>query len=152
RNGRDRADGDRARGPQEPNVDDVHRGGPRALRRGRVLAPRFLRTPVGRGLVPRRRWVGRGTSPCPTGERANYFRASAPAWAIWASCWDVTPETPMAPMILPPTTIGIPPSSMLAPCRFSSRRLAPPCAMRSWNTFVGRRKATAEYALSRATS
>src|SRR6058998_3119643 len=63
----------------------------------------------------------------------SYFRLSAPAFAIWASCCEVTPETPMLPMSLPSTTIGTPPSSGLAPLSFNSRRFEPPCSMASWN-------------------
>src|SRR5207245_114147 len=65
---------------------------------------------------------------------------------------EVTPETPMLPMSLPSTTIGIPPSRGLAPLSFSRRRFEPPCSMASWNALVGRRNATAELALSFATS
>lgn len=61
----------------------------------------------------------------------GYFSESAPACAICASCWPVTPDTPMLPMILPSAMMSTPPSSMLAPVRFSSRRLAPPCATAS---------------------
>ena len=39
------------------------------------------------------RLFGRGT------ERPRYFSASTPAWPIWASCWEVTPETPIPPTI-----------------------------------------------------
>ena len=31
--------------------------------------------------------------------RVPYFKESAPAWPIWASCCEVTPDTPMAPTI-----------------------------------------------------
>jgi NAD(P)H-dependent flavin oxidoreductase YrpB (nitropropane dioxygenase family) len=44
---------------------------------------------------------------------ACYFSASIPAWAICASCCDVTPDTPTLPTILPSTTMGMPPSSTL---------------------------------------
>jgi multiple sugar transport system permease protein len=81
-----------------------------------------------------------------------FFSASIPACATCASCAEVTPETPMPPMTLPSARIGMPPSSMLAPVRPRSRTFSPPLAIRSWKTLVGRRKATAEYAFSRATS
>src|SRR5262249_49967288 len=58
----------------------------------------------------------------------------------------------MLPMSLPSTMIGTPPSGGVAPLSFNRRRFAPPCSMASWNAFVGRRNATAEYDLSFATS
>src|SRR6267143_6268579 len=58
--------------------------------------------------------------------RAYFVNASAPALATCASCSDVAPDTPTAPMILPSTMSGIPPSSGLAPLSFSSRRFGPP--------------------------
>jgi hypothetical protein len=58
--------------------------------------------------------------------RIGYFSASIPALAICASCADVTPDTPIAPMILPSTTIGMPPSSGLAPLSRRIRRFSPP--------------------------
>ena len=39
-----------------------------------------------------------------------YFAALAPAAAAMPSCWPVPPLAPIAPMILPLTTIGTPPS------------------------------------------
>ena len=39
-----------------------------------------------------------------------YFAALAPAAAAKPSCWPVPPLAPIAPMILPLTTIGTPPS------------------------------------------
>src|SRR5262249_54987700 len=69
--------------------------------------------------------------------------ASAPAWATCASCCEVPPDTPMAPMIAPPTMTGTPPSKTVALPSFSNLRFTPPCAIRSWNTFVGRLNATA---------
>jgi hypothetical protein len=48
-------------------------------------------------------------------------------------------------------TIGSPPSRGLAPGTRRIRRFAPPCPSASSNALVGRRKATAEYAFSRAT-
>jgi cytochrome P450 len=78
--------------------------------------------------------------------------ASIPAFATCPSCGAVPPETPMAPMILPSAMIGMPPSIGLAPVRRRRRRLAPPWATASSNALVGRRNATADQALSRATS
>jgi len=40
----------------------------------------------------------------------SYFSASIPAFATCPSCGALPPETPTAPMILPSTTMGIPPS------------------------------------------
>ena len=65
-----------------------------------------LRNSLRRPEAPRR--LGQ-----PGALRTAYFMLSIPAWAIWASCWDVTPETPTPPMILPSATIGMPPSSTL---------------------------------------
>src|SRR5438105_5975545 len=48
-----------------------------------------------------------------------------PAWAVWASCWEVTPDTPIDPMILPSWTIGMPPSRTLKPVD-RKRRFTPP--------------------------
>ena len=89
---------------------------PRAPHRP-VLDGRTRTSHAERRPIPRRRRA----LPRP----GSYFSASMPAWAIWASCCEVTPETPMPPMILPSTTIGMPPSSTLYPM-FRSRRLAPP--------------------------
>src|SRR6185437_4716873 len=38
-----------------------------------------------------------------------YFSAATPACEIVSSCEPLPPETPMAPMSLPPTTSGLPP-------------------------------------------
>ena len=68
-----------------------------------------------------------GGEATPTRRGCAYFvNASAPAFATCASCSEVAPDTPTAPMILPSTTSGIPPSSGLAPLSFSSRRFGPP--------------------------
>ena len=40
----------------------------------------------------------------------GYFAALAPAAAAMPSCWPVPPLAPIAPMILPLTIIGTPPS------------------------------------------
>src|SRR5207245_109124 len=70
------------------------------------LLPRLLRL----GPDRRRREVTTGSraAAAPAAKRAtgatparDYFSAAAPAAAICASCCEVTPETPMAPMILP---------------------------------------------------
>src|SRR6516165_9731246 len=42
--------------------------------------------------------------------RFAYFAALAPAAAAMPSCWPVPPLAPIAPMILPLTIIGTPPS------------------------------------------
>jgi len=81
----------------------------------------------------------------------HFVRASMPAWAVWASCWEVTPDTPIDPMILPSWTIGMPPSRTLKPVD-RKRRFTPPWAMPSCRTLVGRRSATAERAFSLAMS
>ncbi len=47
-------------------------------------------------------------------------------------------------MILPSAMRGIPPSIGLAPVKRSKRRLAPPWAIASSKTLVGRRNATAD--------
>src|SRR5206468_11208029 len=83
--------------------------------------------------------AGRRSQTGPSRWRAYFVNASAPALATCASCSDVAPDTPTAPMILPSTMSGIPPSSGLAPLSLSSRRLGPPWPTRSWNTLVGRR-------------
>src|ERR1700704_701392 len=44
---------------------------------------------------------------------ANYLTALAPAIAAILSCWPVPPLAPMAPINLPFTTIGIPPSEAI---------------------------------------
>ena len=44
-----------------------------------------------------------------------YLIASAPAWATWPSWCDCTTDTPIAPMTLPPATMGTPPSAALVP-------------------------------------
>src|SRR4029453_11444890 len=61
-----------------------------------------------------------------TSNPVGYFIASMPAWAIWASCWEVTPETPTEPMILPSATMGMTPSRTLEPM-LSRRRGGAPC-------------------------
>ncbi len=58
--------------------------------------------------------------------RADYFSAATPAAAIWPSCAEVTPETPMAPTIFPTTTSGRPPSIGRIPGVFKTRRPSPP--------------------------
>ena len=82
----------------------------------------------------------------------TYLAAAAPAMATSASWLDITPETPMAPIILPSTTIGTPPSSGKTPGTASSRRLPPPCAIRSCSAFVGRLRLIAVFALPMAMS
>src|ERR1700745_1589521 len=49
-------------------------------------------------------------SRAPAVEARAYFAALAPAAAAKPSCWPVPPLAPIAPMILPLTTIGSPPS------------------------------------------
>src|ERR1700730_5936625 len=49
-------------------------------------------------------------SRAPAVEARAYFAALAPAAAAKPSCWPVPPLAPIAPMILPLTTIGTPPS------------------------------------------
>ncbi len=65
-----------------------------------------------------------------------------------SSCEPVPPETPIAPMILPPTTIGLPPRdpTKASPSvgRYELNWLLP--ISRS-NTSVGRRKRAAAFAL-----
>src|ERR1700730_14529066 len=56
----------------------------------------------------------------------------------------------MAPMILPSTIIGKPPSIGVAPRRPSERMPMPPCATRSSNTLLRRRKTSSVCALSSA--
>ncbi len=46
----------------------------------------------------------------PAVEARAYFAALAPAAAAMPSCWPVPPLAPIAPMILPFTIIGTPPS------------------------------------------
>ena len=46
----------------------------------------------------------------PAVEARAYFAALAPAAAAKPSCWPVPPLAPIAPMILPFTIIGTPPS------------------------------------------
>jgi len=62
---------------------------------------------------------------------------------------DATPETPMAPTILPPATIGTPPSATHAP-NVNTRRPTPPPATASSSALVGRRNSTAVRALASA--
>src|SRR3984893_6079841 len=70
--------------------------------------------------------------------RLLYFAASAPAVATSPSWLEAAPETPIAPIILPSTMRGMPPSSGDALRSASVRRPIPPCATKSSNTFVGR--------------
>ena len=58
----------------------------------------------------------------------TYSTAATPARAHWPSCGLVPPETPIAPTILPSTTIGIPPSTGTAPRIPSTRNPSPPAA------------------------
>ena len=58
----------------------------------------------------------------------TYSNTATPARAHWPSCGLVPPETPIAPTILPSTTIGIPPSTGTAPLIPSTRNPSPPAA------------------------
>ena len=51
-----------------------------------------------------------GPTPGEAARRFSYFRPLAPALATCPSCVGSMPETPIAPMILPSTIIGTPPS------------------------------------------
>src|SRR5215831_4291744 len=82
----------------------------------------------------------------------GYFSALAPALAICPSCWGSMPETPMAPIILPSTKIGTPPSYGVAPRSPSTRNPIPPPAIASSNPLDGRLNNTAVRALSSATA
>src|SRR5215813_14448176 len=73
--------------------------------------------------------------------------AFAPACAHTASLLLASPETPIAPMILPSTKMGIPPSTGTAPSRPRMRRPAPPAASASWKALVGRLNRAADRAL-----
>src|ERR1700733_5827554 len=73
--------------------------------------------------------------------------ASAPTLATWESCDDSAPETPMAPTILPSTTIGKPPSSGVMSFTARRRSPAPPAAMASSSALLGRLKVSAVRAL-----
>ncbi len=63
------------------------------------------------------------------------------------SCWPVPPLQPIAPTILPPTTIGMPPSEAITPSSVIAATPAGPDATRSSNTLVGRLKIAAARAL-----
>src|SRR5215468_756285 len=76
---------------------DVSRSRP--LRR-KVRLSMSLRLGAGSGLQSR----------APAVEARAYFAALAPAAAAMPSCWPVPPLAPIAPMILPFTIIGTPPS------------------------------------------
>jgi len=73
--------------------------------------------------------LSRPSNPCASSSTpAGYLRAATPAAAIWPSCAEVTPETPMAPTIFPPTMSGMPPSIGRTPGAFKTRRPSPPAA------------------------
>jgi len=59
--------------------------------------------------------AGRATNHSLTFGRPRYLTASAPAFATWPSWEESPPETPIAPMILPSTVIGTPPSAKMTP-------------------------------------
>lgn len=63
----------------------------------------------------------------------GYFSTPAPAVATWPSCWNVPPDTPMAPTILPATISGRPPSTGMAPesTMPTMRSPSPPAAIAS---------------------
>jgi hypothetical protein len=74
-------------------------------RRARVAVRAFSRIiRISRIAGNRPEWDGPAKVAVPS---VNYFMASMPAWAIWASCCEVTPDTPTEPMILPSTTMGM---------------------------------------------
>src|SRR5262249_39972734 len=63
--------------------------------------------------VPMDLGLGAGPVPwsrAPSSGRFAFFAALAPAAAAMPSCWPVPPLAPIAPMILPLTIIGTPPS------------------------------------------
>src|SRR5262249_19695710 len=94
-----------------------------------------------------RSWVGRQKSRIPSGLAAcSYLAALAPAFAATPSCWPVPPLAPMAPMILPFTVMGTPPSDATG---FSGKVMNAvfPAANWSANVLLGRRNITAVRAL-----
>ena len=64
-------------------------------------------------------------------EAEIYLKLSAAAFAHTPSWSLVSPETPIAPTILPSLTSGIPPSTGVAPSSPKTRRPAPPAASAS---------------------
>src|SRR6266853_2113658 len=79
----------------------------------------------------------------------DYLTASAPAFAICASWWEATPDTPIAPIILPSAIMGRPPSARHAP-KVKVLKPTPPPASASSSALVGRRNSTEVHALSSA--
>lgn len=63
------------------------------------------------------RHVSGGLFSCCVDEIPDYLIIAAPAPAITPSCCAEPPETPMAPMILPFSMMGTPPSMALMPSR-----------------------------------
>ena len=63
------------------------------------------------------RHVRGGPFACRADQIPGYLITAAPACATWPSCTDEPPEAPMAPMILPPSMMGTPPSIALMPSR-----------------------------------
>jgi hypothetical protein len=61
----------------------------------------------------------------------TYFNVPAPAAAVTASCCEAPPDAPIAPMILPPTISGNPPSTAVAPSSERIRQPSPPAASAS---------------------
>src|ERR1700685_1320287 len=84
-------------------------------------------------------------------DTCHLLSASAPALATWESCDDKEPDTPMAPMILPSTMTGKPPSIGVMAFSANSRMPAPPAAMASSSALLGRLNSSAVRALPSVT-
>src|SRR5258708_540239 len=77
----------------------------------------------------------------------RYLIAATPAWEMTSSCDPVPPDTPIAPMILPFTTLGLPPRDPIMPSSVAREPKNGPLPSSRSKLTVGRRNVAAAFAL-----